>query len=90
MPSSIANMWMPPLKRLRCPAEQRRADDGRDELERSKQNGLRSRASGPHCLRQSCSRLLRPIPYRARRTPCQVSMILRALQAAHSMARLMR
>ena len=50
MPSSIANMWMPPLKRLCCPAEQRRADDGRDELEPSKQNGLRTPRIGTALL----------------------------------------
>jgi len=32
---------MSPLKRLGCPAKQRQADDGRDELEPSKQNGPR-------------------------------------------------
>ena len=50
MPSSIAKMWMPPLKRLCCPAEQRRADDGRDELEPSKQNGLRTPRIGTALL----------------------------------------
>jgi len=43
-------MWMPPLKRLCCPAEQRRADDGRDELEPSKQNGLRTPRIGTALL----------------------------------------
>ena len=50
MPSSIAKMWMPPLKRLCCPAERRRADDGRDELEPSKQNGLRTPRIGTALL----------------------------------------
>ena len=50
MPSSIAKMWMPPLKRLCCPAERRRADDGRDKLEPSKQNGLRTPRIGTALL----------------------------------------
>lgn len=50
MPSSIAKMWMPPLKRLCCPAERRRAGDGRDELEPSKQNGLRTPRIGTALL----------------------------------------
>ena len=41
MPSSTSNMWMPPLKRLCCPAKQRWAYDGRDDLE-PQQSGLRT------------------------------------------------
>ena len=51
MPSSIANMWMPPLKRLCCPAEQRRARraEGMNWNER-KQNGLRTPRIGTALL----------------------------------------
>lgn len=50
MPSSTSNMWMPPLKRLCCPAEQRRAYDGRDDLEPSEQSGLRTPRIGTALL----------------------------------------
>lgn len=44
-------MWMPPLKRLCCPAEQRRAHDGRDDLEPSEQiGGLRTPRIGTALL----------------------------------------
>ena len=102
MPSSIAKMWMPPLKRLCCPAEQRRADDGRDELEPSKQNGLRTPRIGTALL--AAVLLAAAAAYTVTRSADAVSGLddhgrlfldavlyhPRALQAAHSMARLMR
>jgi hypothetical protein len=49
MPSSTSDMWMPPLKRLCCPAEQRWAYDGRDDLE-PQQSGLRTPRIGTALL----------------------------------------
>jgi hypothetical protein len=50
MPSATSNMWKPPLKRLCCPAEQRRAYDGRDDLEPTEQSGLRTPRIGTALL----------------------------------------
>ena len=49
MPSSTSNMWMPPLKRLCCPAEQRWGYDRRDDLE-PQQRGLRTPRIGTALL----------------------------------------
>ena len=46
MPSSTANMWMPPLKRLCCSAKQRWVAGRRVGLEKPKQNVLRKSRIG--------------------------------------------